>query len=89
MARLATPPLMLLLLLAACTATVRTPDVELRAAPGQVGARQAPGFVGFVLEVWLWLQFAIVVVVFLWAMAKRGPKNVIEEAERRRHQVAR
>ncbi|KAH9951720.1 hypothetical protein B0H21DRAFT_717203 [Amylocystis lapponica] len=44
------------------------------------------GFVGFMLEVWLWLQFAIVVLVFLWTMAKRGPKSVLEDAERRRVQ---
>lgn len=43
-------------------------------------------FVSFVLELWLWLQFAIVVVVFLWAMAKRGPKSVLEEAQRRKIQ---
>lgn len=43
-------------------------------------------FVSFVLELWLWLQFAIVVVVFLWAMAKRGPKSVMEEAQRRKIQ---
>jgi len=42
------------------------------------------GFVGFILEVWLWLQFAIVVLVFLWAMARRGPKSVLQEAERRK-----
>ncbi|GBE79484.1 predicted protein [Sparassis crispa] len=46
------------------------------------------GFVGVMLEVWLWIQFVIVVFVFLWAMAKRGPKNVLEEAERRRAQQA-
>ncbi|KAI9069213.1 hypothetical protein FKP32DRAFT_1587015 [Trametes sanguinea] len=40
------------------------------------------GIVGFVLEAWLWLQFAVVVMLFLWAMAKRGPKVVLE-AERR------
>ncbi|KAI9001415.1 hypothetical protein BD414DRAFT_474556 [Trametes punicea] len=40
------------------------------------------GIVGFVLEAWLWLQFAIVVMLFLWAMAKRGPKVVLE-AERK------
>ncbi|KAG1735044.1 hypothetical protein EDB19DRAFT_1879277 [Suillus lakei] len=43
-------------------------------------------FVSFVLELWLWFQFAIVVVVFLWAMAKRGPKSVMEEAQRRKIQ---
>ncbi|KAJ7126425.1 hypothetical protein C8R43DRAFT_931971 [Mycena crocata] len=40
-------------------------------------------FVAFVLELWLWLQFAIIIVVFLWAMAKRGPKSVLVEAEQR------
>ncbi|KAJ7213720.1 hypothetical protein B0H12DRAFT_1155741 [Mycena haematopus] len=39
--------------------------------------------VKFVLEVWLWLQFAIIIGVFLWAMAKRGPKSVMKEADRR------
>lgn len=43
-------------------------------------------FLSFVLELWLWLQFAIVVLVFLWAMAKRGPKSVLEEAQRRKIQ---
>ena len=42
------------------------------------------GFVGLLLEVWLWLQFAVVIMVFLWAMARRGPKSVLEDAERRR-----
>ncbi|KAF7332382.1 hypothetical protein MKEN_00120000 [Mycena kentingensis (nom. inval.)] len=40
-------------------------------------------FVAFVLEAWLWLQFAVVIVVFLWAMAKRGPRTVLGEADRR------
>ncbi|CAL1701008.1 unnamed protein product [Somion occarium] len=44
------------------------------------------GFVGFILEVWLWLQFAIIVLVFLWAMARRGPKSILHEAETRRRQ---
>ncbi|KIK98205.1 hypothetical protein PAXRUDRAFT_824114 [Paxillus rubicundulus Ve08.2h10] len=42
------------------------------------------GIVAFVLEIWLWLQFAIIVIVFVWAMAKRGPKSVLEEAGRRK-----
>ncbi|KAF8550489.1 hypothetical protein OG21DRAFT_1525099 [Imleria badia] len=42
------------------------------------------GIVAFVLEIWLWLQFAIIVVVFVWAMARRGPKSVLEEAGRRK-----
>ena len=40
------------------------------------------GLVGVAVEAWLWLQFIIVVALFLWAMAKRGPKAVFE-AERR------
>ena len=47
---------------------------------------KSDGFVGFILEVWLWLQFAIVVLVFLWAMARRGPKSILHEAETRRRQ---
>ena len=35
-------------------------------------------------EVWLWFQFTIIIFVFIYAMAKRGPKGVLVEAERRR-----
>lgn len=42
----------------------------------------------FVLELWLWLQFTVVILVFLYAMARRGPKSVLEEADRRRGRSA-
>ena len=35
-------------------------------------------------EVWLWFQFAIIIFVFIYAMAKRGPKVVLVEAERKK-----
>ena len=41
-----------------------------------------------ILELWLWLQFAVVILVFLYAMARRGPKSVLEEADRRRARAA-
>ena len=37
-----------------------------------------------VVELWIWLQFIIIILVFLWAVAKRGPRNVVGEAERKR-----
>lgn len=60
-------------------------------AEAEAGAQlvRKGGFVGFVLEVWLWLQFAIVVMVFLWAMARKGPKSVLEDAERSQRQAQR
>lgn len=46
---------------------------------------ERPGGLGSVmLELWLWLQFAIIIVVFLWAMAKRGPKSVLSQPTQRR-----
>ena len=42
------------------------------------------GFASLMLQLWLWLQFSIIVLVFLWAMAKKGPRSVLEEAERKR-----
>jgi len=42
------------------------------------------GLVGFVLELWLWLQFVLIILVFIWAMARRGPRNVLKEADRKR-----
>jgi hypothetical protein len=38
----------------------------------------------FIFELWLWLQFFIIILVFLWAMAKRGPKSVLGDAEKKR-----
>ncbi|KAI0959607.1 hypothetical protein AcW1_004390 [Taiwanofungus camphoratus] len=60
-----------------------TARAETSAVVDPMGARKE-GFVGFMLEVWLWLQFAVVILVFLYAMAKRGPKSVLAEAEQRR-----
>lgn len=39
---------------------------------------------GIMLEVWMWLQFTIIMFVFLWAMARKGPKSVLRDAERKR-----
>ncbi|KAG6333352.1 hypothetical protein ID866_5743 [Astraeus odoratus] len=55
--------------------SVRSRSASVTAPPQ---APQQRGIVSFVLEVWLWLQFAIIIVVFVWAMAKRGPKSVLE-----------
>jgi hypothetical protein len=30
-----------------------------------------------VLELWLWVQFIIILMVFLWAVTKRGPRSVL------------
>jgi hypothetical protein len=38
---------------------------------------------GFWLKVWLWLQFSIVVFVFLYAMAKRGPGLVLTDENKK------
>jgi hypothetical protein len=42
------------------------------------------GLVAMMLELWLWLQFIIIILVFLWAMAKRGPKSILDGSEHRR-----
>jgi hypothetical protein len=35
-----------------------------------------------VIELWLWVQFVIVIMVFLWAITKRGPRSVLRNAGR-------
>jgi len=35
-----------------------------------------------VLELWLWVQFIIIIMVFLWAVTKRGPRSVLGNASR-------
>ncbi|KAF9821234.1 hypothetical protein IEO21_00842 [Rhodonia placenta] len=68
--------------------STETERTAVRVLPGEVlgpaGTRRQ-GLTGLMLEVWLWLQFVLVILVFLWAMAKRGPRSVLDEAERRRH----
>ncbi|THH16934.1 hypothetical protein EW146_g3789 [Bondarzewia mesenterica] len=54
------------------------------AAPSSPEGERKQGLAALMLQLWLWLQFGIIVMVFLWAMAKRGPKSVLEEADRRR-----
>ncbi|PBL02917.1 hypothetical protein ARMGADRAFT_277421 [Armillaria gallica] len=46
-------------------------------------AKKPKGFTGLLIELWMWLQFAVIILVFLCAMAKKGPKSVIGGAERR------
>ncbi|KAF9498749.1 hypothetical protein BDN71DRAFT_357668 [Pleurotus eryngii] len=51
----------------------------------EMSSQQQRGGLGrLMLEIWLWLQFAVIILVFLWAMARRGPKAVLYEAERRK-----
>ncbi|KAG5339172.1 hypothetical protein C0989_005299 [Termitomyces sp. Mn162] len=38
------------------------------------------GFGAILLEIWLWLQFVIIILVFLWTMARKGPKSVLGDA---------
>lgn len=55
---------------------------------GVLGTEPQGRVTRFIFELWLWLQFAIVILVFLYAMARRGPKSVLEEADRRRARSA-
>ncbi|KIY73934.1 hypothetical protein CYLTODRAFT_485072 [Cylindrobasidium torrendii FP15055 ss-10] len=52
----------------------------------QVYGERAPvkGVSKVMVEVWMWLQFGIIIVVFLWAMARKGPKSVLGDAGGRR-----
>jgi len=66
----------------------RSPDRPAAEETAEVGTkereRRRTGFVGFVLEIWLWLQFVLIIMVFVCAMARRGPRNVLKETERKR-----
>ncbi|KAK1232094.1 hypothetical protein PQX77_004752 [Marasmius sp. AFHP31] len=58
-------------------------SVELYVTPASPIKEKKPAGVGeIILEVWLWLQFAVIILVFLWAMAKRGPKSVLGDKHR-------
>ena len=61
------------------------PPVEETAEDSPVQRKKGrEGFVGLLLELWLWLQFALIIFVFIWAMARRGPRNVLKEVDRKR-----
>ncbi|KAL0580531.1 hypothetical protein V5O48_001518 [Marasmius crinis-equi] len=58
-------------------------SVELYVSPTSPIQEKKPAGVGqIILELWLWLQFAVIILVFLWAMAKRGPKSVLGDRHR-------
>lgn len=46
--------------------------------------KQHTKLVEFVLELWLWLQFILIILVFIFAVARRGPRDVLKETERKR-----
>jgi hypothetical protein len=50
--------------------------------PGSVAVQSRFG--GIMVEVWMWLQFVMIMFVFVWVMARRGPKSMLKEAERKR-----
>lgn len=61
------------------------PPAEETAEDGSVESKKPrAGFVGFVLEIWLWLQFVLIILFFISAMARRGPRNVLKEADRKK-----
>ena len=60
------------------------PTMDETAEDGVRKSKEHAGFVGFMLEIWLWLQFVLIILVFIWAMARRGPRNVLKEGERKR-----
>lgn len=53
------------------------------ASSPQKGAADHDEHQSFLVKVWLWMQFAIVGFVFLYAMARRGPTNVLADENRR------
>ncbi|KAL1739420.1 hypothetical protein HDZ31DRAFT_68953 [Schizophyllum fasciatum] len=59
-----------------------------RSPPKGVANSKQKRVVNLVVEAWLWLQFLLIIFVFVWAMAKRGPKAVLREAERKRRAAA-
>ncbi|KAH9049742.1 hypothetical protein EDB84DRAFT_1452889 [Lactarius hengduanensis] len=58
---------------------------ELQSTPGVEVAPLEPKrgrVTRMVLELWLWAQFIIVIMVFLWAVTRRGPRSILHNAER-------
>ncbi|KIM46579.1 hypothetical protein M413DRAFT_441666 [Hebeloma cylindrosporum] len=61
-------------------ATLRLHDEAAGVSPPRQGMDPNQGFW---LKAWLWLQFSIVIFVFLYAMAKRGPTSVLTDENRK------
>ena len=56
--------------------------LQLHIAGKKISKRNVLGSLLF--EVWLWFQFTIIIFVFIYAVAKRGPKVMLVDAERKR-----
>ncbi|KAF9031848.1 hypothetical protein BDZ89DRAFT_1063737 [Hymenopellis radicata] len=57
--------------------------VEVFVDRSQVAEAQPQGLTKVMVEFWMWLQFGIIILVFLWAMARKGPKTVLETGPKR------
>ncbi|KAM6496189.1 hypothetical protein JOM56_008895 [Amanita muscaria] len=64
-------------------ATLATESPTQEALRGVI-VKERQGLGKVVLELWLWLQFVVIIVVFLWAMARKGPKAVLFEGDGKR-----
>ncbi|KAF9480715.1 hypothetical protein BDN70DRAFT_877286 [Pholiota conissans] len=58
-------------------------DVQLHAGASPLKTASDYENQGIMLKVWLWIQFGIVVFVFLYAMARRGPTIVLTEESKK------
>jgi hypothetical protein len=54
---------------------------ELQSTSSKVLAPKRSRAMRVVVELWLWLQFIIIIMVFLWAVTKRGPRSILRNAE--------
>lgn len=59
-------------------------EMQEEPAPKQPMEKRAGTLSAILIELWLWLQFTIIILVFLWTMARKGPREVLQEADRRR-----
>ena len=59
----------------ALTASESSATVVPASAPPEGPVTRRQRLAALMIELWLWLQFAIIVLAFVYAMARRGPKS--------------
>ena len=57
-------------------------ELQTTVAVTQLERKKRSRVTRMMIELWLWVQFVIVILVFLWVITKRGPRSVLRNAER-------
>jgi hypothetical protein len=61
---------------------VKVDDVPEQQIASEIAKPKKSRVMKVVIEIWLWMQFVVIIMVFLWAVTMRGPRSVLRNTSR-------